>query len=249
MKEKKIKHWQIESNRFVAYIDILGFKELVLNNSFEYLINKFRILNNDNLLFSSPNLFNKENELVCFHSIYFSDTIYIFSSNDSISSFRNFLLALYYYTNGLLFNNIPFTGAISHGSAYIDIDKNLFFGKPIIDSYILGEQVNYIGLVAHNSIDKYISSFNSSDVSDIVDNYLFQAKTPLKCGSITHNNLYWFNILDLEIREDLSIEMETKKSIKVIEDFFLTSSGSPRRYFDNTLDLMKKVWEDKKIIK
>jgi hypothetical protein len=248
MNENKKKHWQIECNRFVAYIDILGFKELVLNNSFEYLIDKFSIINNDTLLFSSPKFFDGK-KIVCLHSIYFSDTIYIFSSNDSIISFKHFLLALYYYTNCLLFNNIPFTGAISHGNAYIDIEKNIFFGKPIIDSYILGEQVNYIGLVAHNSIDKYLSLFKSNDISDIVDNYLFQAKTPLKCGSITHNNLYWFNIFDIETRDDLCLDMEMKNSIDAIEDFFMTSSGSPRRYFDNTLDLMKKVWEDKKIIK
>ena len=57
-------------------------------------------------------------------------------------------------------------------------------------------------------------------------------KTPLKSGYIIHRNINWFRIMKIGGFEDLK---------KQIESFRAKTSGPPRKYIDNTLEILEFV--------
>ena len=135
-------------------------------------------------------------------------------------------------------NYTPMKGGIAHGEISLNKSEQIYFGQAIIDAYLIEEDVNYLGVVAHNSIDRYISE-NESDLDiDYINSILFDCLTPLKCGKIEHKNIDWFS--KLLVLENLKDELEKIEAIKkIIKRFRMTSSGSPRRYIDNTLEVVK----------
>ena len=110
---------------------------------------------------------------------------------------------------------IAFKGAISKGNLTADSGKQLYFGQPLIDAYLLSEEILMYGVIIHHTVEKDIDSHSVLFVNK---------KVPLRTGQSYHYIINWFenkgraqNALNI-IREDVS--------------------GSPRRYIDNTLWLM-----------
>ena len=66
---------------------------------------------------------------------------------------------------------------------------------------------------------------------------LFEEKTPLKCGLLTHTNLNWFRIIKQIDKKNVDIE-DIKEKINI---FKKSSSGTARKYIDNTLSLLEKI--------
>ena len=217
--------WEITANRFVAFIDIMGFKDLVARNSHEEIYSKLEYLNEKKRI-TVENLHKLVNN-EAFVTM-FSDSICFFSRNDSPKSLK------YILTSTSLFfaqsiSSLPMKGAIALGKISVDKNRQIFFGQPIIDAYLLQEEVNYYGVVFHNTVDKYIKEKNFEEG----DRYFFEAKTPMKSGKITHNNIDWFSRFPPYKGKD------RKESLSdLIKSLKNNVSGKPRIYVDNTEEMM-----------
>ena len=241
MTEKKIEktektNWKPTDNRFVAFLDILGFKDLVMRKSHDEI---YQTLNQ---LSKSKKLIEKAAELKAVgdaevYVVSFSDSIVIFSKNDNIENFKYFLLATRWLFTGAFNKQIPIKGGFAHGEISLNKTEQIYFGQPIIDAYLIEEDVNYMGVVAHNSIDEYISKISDKKDINSINNILFEEKTPLKCGILTHTNLNWFKIIKEKDKDNFDIE-DIKNKINL---FKKSSSGSARKYIDNTLLLFEKI--------
>jgi len=236
MEKEKITNWQPTDKRFVAFIDILGFKDLVMRNSHSYIydllneISKLRDLI-DNWKDSNDGRYaNAE-----MYTVSFSDSIVIFSKNDSIENFDLFTYGIKWLFSGAIKKKIPLKGSMAYGEISINKSNQIYFGQPIIDAYLLEEEVNYFGVVAHNSFEKYYYE----NIENSVSNYILsEFKTPLKCGLISHLNLLWFKE---NIGDDKDVEFtKIKENLK---DFKNGISGSPRRYIDNTINILENFKE------
>ena len=165
----------------------------------------------------------------------FSDSIVIFSRNDSVSNFECFLKRLtFLLADAIIFHKIPLKGCIAYGEVSMNKSKQIFFGQPIIDAYLLEEEVNYLGIVCHHTINKYMND-KKEEISNETNNVLLQCSTPLKSGKIIHYNLDWFFTLG------------GKDVEKHIEPFYETVSGNARRYIDNTIELLNELKKQNKI--
>lgn len=84
---------------------------------------------------------------------------------------------------------IPIKGAISYGLiTVIDerMNKNkLFFGKPIIEAYLLEEEIKHMGFMLDGSVEKKVNS-----ESKLMDLGYYNVETPLKSGLSSHYNLF-----------------------------------------------------------
>ncbi|MGB3606954.1 hypothetical protein [Psychroserpens sp.] len=235
-KKSEKTNWKPTDRRFVAFLDILGFKDLVMRKSHDEI---YQILNQ---ISKSKKLIEEGADLkevgdAEVYVVSFSDSIVIFSKNDNIDNFNYFLLATRWLFTGAFNKQIPLKGALAYGEVSLNKTEQIYFGQPIIDAYLMEEDVNYMGVVAHNSIDEYISKLENEKDLNRIDKILFEEKTPLKCGSLTHTNLNWFKIIKQKDTEDFDFQ-DVKDKINL---FKKSSSGPARKYIDNTISVLEKV--------
>ncbi|MFZ1705871.1 MAG: hypothetical protein WAT79_16110 [Saprospiraceae bacterium] len=239
MAKKKIEktNWKPTDDRFVAFLDILGFKDLVMRKSHEEIYQSLNQISKSKKLIEKAAL---ELDSVGDAEVYvvsFSDSIVIFSKNDSIENFRYFLFATRWLFTGAFNKQIPIKGAIAHGEISLNKTEQIYFGQPIIDAYLMEEDVNYMGVVAHNSIDEYVANINNQEEKDKFKNLLIEEKTPLKCGLLTHTNLNWFRIIKPKDKDKFDIQ-DIKDKINL---FKYSASGTARKYIDNSISFLEKI--------
>ena len=235
--------WKTTDKRFVAFLDILGFKDKVMRKShaeiYEELskISKLKETVESRLSLKKTERFYDSDVYV----VSFSDSIVIFSKNDSFENFEFFLVALRGIFANSIRHKIAMKGGFAHGEISLNKTAQIYFGQPIIDAYLIEEDVNYLGVVAHSSINDYVHINKSSvDLSKLVQKLIFEEKISLKSGKIMHINLDWF-ILSQRDYNNLEDEEKLKNIITHINSFYCSVSGSPRRYIDNTIDLLQSA--------
>lgn len=190
----------------------MGFKDMVARNPHNVIGEKLQ-----NLLIFISDLINNKGSI--FSSI-FSDSIYFFTSDDKQTTLKALIEILSKVMKYALSVGLPMKGAIAKGEVSIDLVKNLTFGQPLIDAYLIEESIVLYGVVIHNSVESIVRE-------KTFQNYVLDTKIPLKSGTASHYILRWW-------RNDL------KESQQLVRDIRLSVSDSPRRYIDNTLDLMDK---------
>ena len=236
--KKPIKtQWKPTDNRFVCFLDILGFKDMVMRSSHEEiyeLLNRISADRNKLSTVIDKGLTENPKFDADIYTVSFSDSIVIFSKNDDLVNFKLFIASVNWLFARAIINDIPLKGAVAHGQISLNKTNQIYFGQPIIDAYLLEEEVNYFGVVAHNSIDKYMIVNNFDDK----DNYFFESETPLKSGLITHTNLNWFSKL---LKKDGDDSTSNDSVIERIVKFKKSTSGSPRKYIDNTVKIYSKI--------
>ncbi|MHC1689964.1 MAG: hypothetical protein AB9833_03940 [Bacteroidales bacterium] len=226
----KIEPWEIDNVRFVGFMDIMGFKDLVARKSHDdvkHMLNKMVRLNK-----SLENVFGKPRVIVedrkklesRIRSVTFSDSIMFISQDDSLEDFIQISIALSIFQEASLQRGAPTKGAMSLGMLTADFDNSIFFGQPLIDAYLLQDQLKYYGIVADNKIEEYLieKKRKQKPSEPKVDSAFIKLKTPFKSGKIMHYNLH----LDSNSPEQL-------------EDLYKNVSGDPRIYVDNTIEMFK----------
>ena len=58
---------------------------------------------------------------------------------------------------------IPIKGVIAQGIFSYDKENELYFGKPLVDAYLLHEELKYYGIVVHNTAEKTIKKYQNSN--------------------------------------------------------------------------------------
>lgn len=210
---KKKNKWIKKGPKFVAMIDIMGFKDMILrNNPIE--INK-KLITIQETFYQSQKLYDPN-----IKGTFFSDTILLITNNDqnqNLYCLISTLSRIYAVASDL---NIPFKGAISYGNITADFTKSIFFGQPIIDAYEISNQLYYYGIVLDHNAQKKINDLNDERIS----NQFVVCKTPFKNGKIQHSNF--------DFRKS-----DEYKNIDY-NNYYNTVSGNIRMYVDNTIDMI-----------
>ena len=226
MKKKKIganesivrfsKRSLFTKNRFVAFLDIMGFKDRVARNDHNDILNELEVFQSNISQYVS---YHHDSNI---QLALFSDSILIYSQNDSAES----LHALADITSHIMMyaiqqeKPIPLKGAIAAGRMTCNETKQLYFGQALIDAYLLEEDVKYYGVLVHHSAEGYLQSSDFHEFRDI--------KAPLKGGDISHYELMWYDIA-------LKPGMANPKTVdECLKNLRLTVSDEPRKYIDNT---------------
>ena len=152
--------WKLNCKRFVAFIDIAGFKAMVHNEEatkIATILGEFKII--------ADKQCEEYGMADMLYTIAVSDSIIIISKDDSEDSFSCFCQSL-----GVVFNNtLTFklmTAAVAFGEMYVDRTNMIFFGKPYNIAYSLQEQMNYYGVLCDNSMSDYLKSRELSTHND-----------------------------------------------------------------------------------
>jgi hypothetical protein len=141
-------------NRWFAYLDLLGFSDLVSSKSIEEVIPVYSEALSRMRSACGP---RKEAGTGLLNS-WFSDTFIIYTSTDSLEDFARLESAARIFFQLLITKYIPVRGCISHGKLYSQAKKNIFIGPALIESHTYGEALNWIGLCLAPSVEKKLKS-------------------------------------------------------------------------------------------
>lgn len=220
-------YWNVTNNRYISFIDIMGFTDYVYRNSHATVkkrMDKFHsiVLENENDIKGIAVELSNINEAI--KSVIFSDSIILLSIDDSVESLEYMLLAAQCILTSCIESKIPIKGAISYGTITADFDKSLYFGKGLIDAYSLENIVEMYGIILDNKVEKQLQK-TKFDYRP----YCCTKKVPTKSGHIRHIAIDWISWA----------KKFGKDPIHLIQQFYSQTSGHPRKYIDNTLDFIK----------
>ena len=221
--------WENPAKRFVAFFDIMGFKELVERNSHQDIVKKLGALK---VTLNTMEEFGHYNRLKKKHdgeikSITFSDSIIIFSKSDSAQDAEEIITTSSVLISMAIGQGIAIKGAISYGEITVDFDNSIFFGRPIIDAYLLHDQLQLYGMVFDHFSEEKI---NTMEIKPNIKKLFIKYKANMKTGRIMHT------IVSLGFKTD---------HLKNLEKLYFKVSGGPRVYIDNTVEFYNSYTENK----
>jgi hypothetical protein len=239
--------WNPTCKRFVAFFDIMGFKDMVYRNDHKYVADRMEtvqaavgmleIIGKKALAYKKGTDDSGINtELDSLYSqlkvlpVFFSDSILLVSADDSKES----AVGIIRMSSSLLLlslsNQIPLKGSLAYGEQTSNFPKSLHFGRPLVDAWILQDELHMYGAVLHHSMASYLKEHKMIDM--LVDGHvLSNYKIPLKGCSVNHYCLNWTNTLG----------SNEAKSKEIISKLYDTVSGSTRSYVDNTMEFVNAI--------
>lgn len=237
-KESKMipKEWTVTCNRFVGMIDIMGFKDLVSRNSHEkvykMMLKVSEAMTNTQFWYGTD--FDKnDNPLEKVIFMTYSDSIIVYSQNNSAECADMFIGCMSGLSEELFKNGVPHKGSVAFGKMTVDFDNAIFFGQPLIDAYLIQDELQFYGTVAHSTAE-----FNKNFKND--DNVI-EYNCPFKTGTANHLTITPGSFIT---KDPIDIK-EIEKLTKSIQKLKINTSGGLRNYIDNTLkyiEYSKNYW-------
>ena len=225
---KKSSSWNTTCKRFVAFFDILGFKDMVLRHSHEEVYEMLKsfssaiaVLDYD-MQFISPGAVVR----IITKPVVFSDSIILISNDDSMDSALNILSDAGSIIINAIKRKIPIKGAIAHGEQTADLKKSIHFGRPLIDAFELQNELQLYGVVLHYTMEKHLVETGNIAICEY--DSIFKYPVPMKNGKIIHYIVDWLSLSEGEVNW-----------IESVSQLYKDISGNPRLYVDNTVDCVR----------
>jgi hypothetical protein len=177
-------------NYTVALLDILGFKESIyhvplkdLANRYEYLVGQIGAWLNQPLPNEPQDISffpkHQPGQEWCKRHI-FSDSIILFSLDETSDSCLKLLLYAWRFTQILLGAGVPTRGAITYGEMYINEAQQVFLGKALTAAYLLEKNQKWIGGAIDDSVFKAFPALDREVKNSLLENIFFEYDIPMK---------------------------------------------------------------------
>lgn len=226
--------WAITANRYVAYFDIMGFKDMVLRISHDEVYKMMKKIDENIKEKASINWKGQTSKII--KTTNYSDSIIIYSKDDTKISLSSFICTVSAFTNDLLTEGIPHRGAVAFGKMTLDDVNSIFFGQPLIDAYLLQEELEFYGVIAHATIENEIEEKHKTDKIPFMRNYL--------CNLKKGNSLHLTIIPAFLIVASPKAQIFSEDLLASCRKMRLKTSGHLRKYIDNTELYLKTIKEN-----
>lgn len=80
-------------------------------------------------------------------SLMFSDTIALFTKEDSPLDLKFIILATTELFHKAMLNCIPVRAGIAHGTFFFNISESMYAGPALVEAYTIGEEAEWLGIV------------------------------------------------------------------------------------------------------
>lgn len=218
-----------EKDRFVLYLDIMGFKDRVNRVDVEQLKEQLLLFKTKNNKLK-PLLVAGDTKNTLIDMAQFSDSIVLVTCDTKNEDLNRISKAATILMQTALQTGFALRGAVTKGKMVFDKENQLFFGKALVDAYLLEEELCYYGVVFHESMEESILKAITKKYIPIED-----ISVPLKKGMSKHYHIAWHKLTDALQEGDISSE-----AIDWLKSLRKTVSGNPRVYLDNTIKIIVK---------
>lgn len=221
------KTWKPTEERFVGYIDIMGFKDIVARNTHEEVYKMMLAIDTGKKLAETVNWKGEDNLIT---TTTYSDSIMIYSKDGSPKAFDHFACSVATLTDRLFREQIPHKGAFAFGKMTLDMEKSIFFGQPLIDAYLLEQELNFYGIVGHASVEKELDGKTFS--------FIAKSLCYFKNGTSEHMTIF---PIHTRTEDNSTFQKYTDELFDCVRKLRYKTSGSLRKYIDNTENYLKEV--------
>lgn len=219
--------WKSQNDKFVMYLDIMGFKDKIKGTRFSELQLQFNNLSDNWRRRISPLL--KGGHLKHFQ---FSDSIILFTDKSDDKSLNLIIRAGIIIMQEAMELGFPINGALAKGEMSVDEEKQIFFGKALVYAYQLQISLFYYGIAVHPTAIPNIKR------AEKPAGLFSKQSVPLKGGSAALFQLNWNHIKNNYDRGDIT--EKAKQWINRIEENTQTV-GNPLIYIENTRRVLEKI--------
>src|SRR3989338_189212 len=143
-------------DRWIAYFDVLGWKDMVKKVQEGKMTLDFLLTIYQGALRDSEQLLPPAK----IDHAHFSDTFIFYSMDDTDGSYAWIQSVAKNFIRRGLQNRVPFRGAIAFGGVYADRKSGSYLGPALIEAYKEAEQQDWIGLVLAETAEKKIQGYN-----------------------------------------------------------------------------------------
>ena len=229
--------------RYIAFLDILGFKDLVENNSLDDVVRIYKESLKEATELAMEHWEEEEytNDGLKLNVSIMSDSILFWSESTTTLCFAKVLISTTFFFQYCLLNGLPLRGAIDVGELeIINIDnenlnfQNIIIGKALTDAFSMEKSQDWAGcIISDKSIDTFVENRKNNEdnitlESFIEDKFIAKYNVPLKKGKISES--YVINWADSYIKNRLtSGESELRTSFQLFNKNC------------NTLDVQAKI--------
>lgn len=221
--------WQPTNRRYVCFLDIMGFKDMVATRKHSDIYEMMRKI----VKFQEINATVNWNDNPCLvKTTTYSDSIIIYSADDSSESLIHLICTVSGLTYDLITEGIPFKGAIALGEMTCDTDNSIYFGQPLIDAFLLQEELHFYGIIVHGSAHKNVEALN--------DVYVYEYCCPLKKGRASHLTITPMHLVSSWDKG------KGLKLFKAVNNMKHITSGHLRVYIESTADYFTEVASSRK---
>jgi hypothetical protein len=227
--------WTVTCRRFVAFMDIMGFRDRVMRSSHRSVLSEMDSFQNSVIkpvesdrVGRATNSGKSKEELRLFGDawvkpVLFSDSIILISSDESEASAGHMFFSVSRLLRKSFDLGIPIKGAIANGTLTADPNKSLYFGKPLIDAYDLQNEVQLYGVILHHTTERYLARYKLIPEFERA-NDLCRYQCPLRSGSVSHLMVNWLDVL-----------LRDTNTEDLLSSLYQNVSGYSRIYVDNTI--------------
>lgn len=223
--------WQDEAERIILFADIMGFKDRIRTTDFHELkegLTSFRTAWGQKM---KPLSVGNQLKFAVF-----SDSILVVADGVSRLMFNLVTKSAICLMQEALKQNFPLKGVISKGKFCFDDKNELYFGQPLVDAYLLQDEIKYYGIVVHHSAEKIVKDYLKKGTHAYSKTLI-----PLEKGCAQHYQLNWHLFNNLLNEEDNTDFYE--KKLDEIEELV---SGKPRMYVFQTRKMIESNTLDTK---
>ena len=172
-------------NRYVAFLDILGFERLVYNNDFQIMVsvmeNLKSALDHANQIPIPVGVSWRTNDKLIGSSM-FSDSILLYTDDDEPYSFCRLIHVTKFLIYNTFSSGIALRGAIANGEMLAKED--MYMGKPLIEAYKLEEEQEWCGAYVKDETIDFVRSYDSNHIEFLIENaFLVNYNIPFKNSS------------------------------------------------------------------
>lgn len=185
---------QIIPRRTVAFLDILGFRQIVLTTPLSELAVKYerRIAEADamnhlaGMVSGTPSLFpNHSPSAPWCQRFVFSDSIILVSVDDTAVSALKLLVYAWRLSQSFIAFKMPLRGGIAFGELYSNPLRNICLGRALTTAYDLEQSQAWIGGAIHSSVEEAFPELFSPDneYHGLIDDIFLRYPVPMKNGT------------------------------------------------------------------
>ena len=223
--------WTVTCNRYVAFLDIMGFKDMVARMAHAEVYEMMKKIDKSRKHVESVDWLKTKSFLA--KSTTYSDSIIVYSKDESYEAFDFLVSTVAGQTNYLFLEGVPHKGALAFGMITLDSENSIYFGQPLIDAYLLQEEINFYGILMHASVEQELAT-KSKKMPAFTKQYL----CPLKSGNANHYTIY---PMHAKQKDDPKYGAGYTKLIDSINKLRFKTSGHLRKYIDNTEAYLKSI--------
>lgn len=129
---------------WIAHFDILGFKSIIDNDNGSLTLAILQSSINE-IIDDLRRDVSEFEESVDY--LFYADTFLIYSKSERVNDYPGFIRVSKNFITRCICKLIPVRGAISYGELTFGHDKKILMGRAFLESYVYGEDQNWLGLI------------------------------------------------------------------------------------------------------